>query len=262
LPSTTSRTLATSHRHLSLLRCLFHQTHLVGIRFALSSNAIHHPFLNVKPTESNFHRSFNFPASPQGRIIYICMPSFSDSIVLFILALLLFGPKRLPVLARELGKWVGEFRRASNEFKMQMEDELRQVEQADRQKQIAAMEAAAPVAPALSSSSENTSTPSIQTPASPSITLETSPYTEAVTAPEPAATPAPELEPAPEPSPAPLPIATSGELHIMPPSTGLPTARVPRENASRDSALSSLLNSIPEAPAPETSTTETTAHGN
>jgi sec-independent protein translocase protein TatB len=77
------------------------------------------------------------------------MPSFQDSIVLFILALLLFGPKRLPVLARELGKWIGEFRRASNEFKSQMEEELRLSEQADRTKQIAAMEAAAPVAPAL-----------------------------------------------------------------------------------------------------------------
>jgi sec-independent protein translocase protein TatB len=244
-----------SHRQNRLLRCLFHQTRRASIRFALSSNAIHHPFPNVKPTESNFHRSINFPASPQGRIIYICMPSFSDSIFLFILALLLFGPKRLPVLARELGKWVGEFRRASNEFKMQMEDELRQVEQADRQKQIAAMEAAAPVAPALPGTSEDISTPSIQTPAAPSVTVETSPYTEPVIAPVEAITP-------PEPTPAPLPIASSGELHIMPPSTGLPTARAPRENAPRDSALSSLLNSIPEAPAPESSPTETTAHGN
>ena len=71
------------------------------------------------------------------------MPSFQDSIVLFVLALLLFGPKKLPQLARELGKWVGEFRRASNEFKMQMEEELRMAEQADRQKQAAAIEAAA-----------------------------------------------------------------------------------------------------------------------
>ena len=78
------------------------------------------------------------------------MPSFSDSIFLFILALLLFGPKKLPKLARELGKWVGEFRRASNEFKMQMEEELRVAEQADRQKEIAAMEAAAPITPVLS----------------------------------------------------------------------------------------------------------------
>src|SRR6202041_1762999 len=77
------------------------------------------------------------------------MPSLQDSAIIFILALLLFGPKKLPVLARELGKWIGEFRRASNEFKMQMEEELRLAEQADRQKEIAAMEAAAPVTPAI-----------------------------------------------------------------------------------------------------------------
>src|ERR1700712_4076716 len=77
------------------------------------------------------------------------MPSLSDSAIIFVLALLLFGPKKLPVLARELGKWIGEFPRASNEFKMQMEEELRISEQAERQEKIAAMEAAAPVAPAL-----------------------------------------------------------------------------------------------------------------
>src|SRR5580692_6212571 len=79
------------------------------------------------------------------------MPSFSQDIILFILGLLLFGPKKLPVLARQVGKWMAEFRRASNEFKMQMDEELRLSEQAERQTKIAAMEAAAPVAPALAS---------------------------------------------------------------------------------------------------------------
>ena len=72
------------------------------------------------------------------------MPSFQDSAVIFFLALLLFGPKKLPELARQLGKLMGEFRRASNEFRMQMEDELRTSEQEERQKQIAAIAAAAP----------------------------------------------------------------------------------------------------------------------
>src|ERR1700722_16199495 len=79
------------------------------------------------------------------------MPSFSQDIIIFILGLLLFGPKKLPVLARQVGKWMAEFRRASNEFKMQMEEELRVSEQAERQAKTAAMEAAAPAAPALSS---------------------------------------------------------------------------------------------------------------
>src|SRR5579871_1266027 len=88
------------------------------------------------------------------------MPSLGDSAVIFILALLLFGPKKLPELARQLGKLMGEFRRASNEFRMQMDEELRIAEQEEQQKKIAAMEAAAPAAPALETASENTIAPS------------------------------------------------------------------------------------------------------
>jgi sec-independent protein translocase protein TatB len=175
------------------------------------------------------------------------LPSFQDSIFLFILALLLFGPKRLPVLARELGKWVGEFRRASNEFKMQMEEELRVSEQADRQKQIAAMEAAAPVAPPLPEPEHpHLPAPDAESPS------ETIPAAEATPAYE-------DVDGVRTPV---LPIATSGELSIMPPSTGLPT---PRPNGARSSALSGLLNAIPAAPDPATETSvpaETSLHGN
>ena len=66
------------------------------------------------------------------------MPSFQDSAILILLVLLLFGPKKLPELARQFGKLMNDFRRASNEFRSQMEDELRLSEQAERQKQIAA----------------------------------------------------------------------------------------------------------------------------
>jgi sec-independent protein translocase protein TatB len=76
------------------------------------------------------------------------MPSFPDSAVLILLVLLLFGPKKLPELARQFGKLMADFRRASNEFRSQMEDELRISEQADRQKQVTAAEAAAPAPPA------------------------------------------------------------------------------------------------------------------
>lgn len=64
--------------------------------------------------------------------------SLQDTIFLFGLALVIFGPKKLPEIGRQLGKLVLEFRRASNEFKMQIEEELRAAELADRQKQIAA----------------------------------------------------------------------------------------------------------------------------
>jgi sec-independent protein translocase protein TatB len=64
--------------------------------------------------------------------------SLPDTIFIFGLALVIFGPKKLPEIGRQLGKLVLEFRRASNEFKMQIEEELRSAEVADRQKQIAA----------------------------------------------------------------------------------------------------------------------------
>jgi sec-independent protein translocase protein TatB len=177
------------------------------------------------------------------------MPSFSDSIVLFILALMLFGPKRLPKLAREIGKWVGEFRRASNEFKMQMDDELRLVEQADRQKEIAAMQAAAPVTPVI---------PEPEHPHLPPTTLEAEPLEaqpleaqplEASAEPDPPTPAAPAYEIVDGVRTPILPIATSGELKIMPPSTGLPQQR-------GRSALSGLLDAIPA-----TDSNETAAHG-
>ncbi len=179
------------------------------------------------------------------------MPSFADSIFLFVLALLLFGPKKLPVLARELGKWVGEFRRASNEFKMQMEEELRVSEQADRQKQIAAMEAAAPVPPPLTESPEEEH-PHLRPPATTAVPLPL---------PEPLAQdnsddsskvfpPAADKASVETPNGTvdgvrPLPIASSGSLHMMPPATGLPTPR-----GRHASPLGGgFLSSIPEAPA-------------
>ncbi|MHB1794320.1 MAG: Sec-independent protein translocase subunit TatA/TatB [Acidobacteriaceae bacterium] len=59
--------------------------------------------------------------------------SLPDTVFIFVLALIIFGPKKLPEIGRQLGKLVGEFRRASNEFKFQIEEELRQAELTDRQ---------------------------------------------------------------------------------------------------------------------------------
>src|ERR1700760_3649856 len=73
----------------------------------------------------------------RGRYHDIAM-SLPDTIFIFGLALVIFGPRKLPEIGRQLGKLVLEFRRASNEFKMQIEEELRAAEVADRQKQIAA----------------------------------------------------------------------------------------------------------------------------
>ena len=60
--------------------------------------------------------------------------SFADTVVLFVLALLLFGPKKLPGIMRQVGKALNEFKRASNEFKAQIESEISQLEYQERQK--------------------------------------------------------------------------------------------------------------------------------
>ena len=54
--------------------------------------------------------------------------SFSETGFLFFLALLLFGPKKLPEIGRQIGKALNEFKRASNEFRSQIEAEIATLE--------------------------------------------------------------------------------------------------------------------------------------
>jgi sec-independent protein translocase protein TatB len=51
-----------------------------------------------------------------------------EMIFLAMLGLLLFGPRKLPEIGRQLGKAMGEFKRASNEFQAQLNEEVRQLE--------------------------------------------------------------------------------------------------------------------------------------
>ena len=201
------------------------------------------------------------------------MPSFPDSIFLFVLALLLFGPKRLPVLARELGKWVGEFRRASNEFKMQMEEELRLSEQAERNRQIAAIAAAAPAAPAIAPPEppaamkealdfvESEGLQTVDAVSAPQPETELNGHTEAPSALEPG-----DPEAAGQPS-TPLPIAVSGDLKIMPPSTGLPVAQHTGTSLAPEAAEPEAVPTPHQADDVQTAdhatpTAETAFHGN
>ena len=66
---------------------------------------------------------------------------FGDSIFIFLLALVLFGPKKLPEIGRQAGKLLAEFRRASNEFKFQIQEELRNMEEEERRKKLAEYDA-------------------------------------------------------------------------------------------------------------------------
>jgi sec-independent protein translocase protein TatB len=60
--------------------------------------------------------------------------SMADSLILMVMALVVFGPRKLPQIGRTVGKLMYEFRKASNDFKFQMEEELRSAEEADRRK--------------------------------------------------------------------------------------------------------------------------------
>lgn len=47
-----------------------------------------------------------------------------ELLFIFVLALLIFGPKKLPEIGKQLGKGLGEFKRASNDLKRSIEEEV------------------------------------------------------------------------------------------------------------------------------------------
>ena len=53
---------------------------------------------------------------------------FQELIVIFLVALLVVGPKKLPELSRNLGKWVVEIKRSINRAKWQIETEFEEIE--------------------------------------------------------------------------------------------------------------------------------------
>ncbi len=57
-----------------------------------------------------------------------------EMIFIFVLALVVVGPRQLPELGRQLGKFLAEFKRASNEFKNQLETEMLNIELEERAK--------------------------------------------------------------------------------------------------------------------------------
>jgi sec-independent protein translocase protein TatA len=52
-----------------------------------------------------------------------------ELIIIFVIALIIFGPRKLPELGRSLGKSIAEFKKASNELKSTLEEEIRLEEQ-------------------------------------------------------------------------------------------------------------------------------------
>ena len=54
---------------------------------------------------------------------------FPELIVIFVIALIIFGPRKLPEIGKSLGKSLAEFKKASNELRNTLEEEIRVEEQ-------------------------------------------------------------------------------------------------------------------------------------
>jgi sec-independent protein translocase protein TatA len=72
-----------------------------------------------------------------------------ELIIILVIALIIFGPRKLPELGRSLGKSIGEFRRASNELRSTLEEEIRVEEQKGAAAKPAAQPDAAYVPPPI-----------------------------------------------------------------------------------------------------------------
>src|ERR1700741_2548400 len=85
------------------------------------------------------------------------MLSIPHMIVVFVIVLVLFGPHKLPELARGLGKLMAEFRKASTDFKMAFEEEMRNVERQARELEWKKSQEAAAAATAIAAVAETES---------------------------------------------------------------------------------------------------------
>jgi sec-independent protein translocase protein TatB len=148
-----------------------------------------------------------------------------DTMLLMLLALVVFGPRRLPEIGRQIGKLMYEFRKVSNDFKFQMEEELRASEEAERQRKLA--EAQAQTALAAPSVTVATDTAVAETAVAELAVAETAPEAaaDAGAESEPAAVEAAavsgEVRGEPRRFPADhVPGHVPGEIRIQPPATG------------------------------------------
>jgi TatA/E family protein of Tat protein translocase len=65
-----------------------------------------------------------------------------ELVLIFAVALLLFGPRKMPQIGKSIGRALGEFRRASNEFKRTIEDEVAADEIKEVERELKGIESA------------------------------------------------------------------------------------------------------------------------
>ena len=61
-----------------------------------------------------------------------------ELVIIFVIALIIFGPRKLPELGRSLGKSIGEFKKASNELRSTLEEEIRIEDQSEQREKMRA----------------------------------------------------------------------------------------------------------------------------
>ena len=79
-----------------------------------------------------------------------------ELIIIFVIALIIFGPRKLPELGRSLGKSLAEFKRASNELKSTLEEEIRLEETRSSLEESKAKAAAQAAAAAATTAADTT----------------------------------------------------------------------------------------------------------
>jgi sec-independent protein translocase protein TatB len=163
------------------------------------------------------------PVAGASRPVLLATLGIPDTLFLVVIALVIFGPKKLPEISRQVGKLLYEFRKASNDFKFQIEEELRVAEQAERQKELTAQAATSqPATPIAITAGETVSAePVAETPQ----VVET----------ENPETSNPKI---------------SGELTVQPPATGTPVSTQspyrPVENAEGAAEVTAAGQSLDE----------------
>jgi TatA/E family protein of Tat protein translocase len=86
-----------------------------------------------------------------------------ELIIILVIALIIFGPRKLPELGRSLGKSIGEFKKASNELQRTLEDEIRVEETKEQRERARAEQASAMAASAAPAPVDTTAAPAIPT---------------------------------------------------------------------------------------------------
>ena len=61
-----------------------------------------------------------------------------ELVIILVIALIIFGPRKLPELGRSLGKSIGEFKKASNELRSTLEEEIRIEDQSEQREKMRA----------------------------------------------------------------------------------------------------------------------------